>query len=402
MSLITASNAIQTNSIDTISGTTTLTIGGTNATAISLSEPVTATGTLNVTGLLSANNVGGLKTNKIDPLLSTNDIVIGSGLGVSNSVYIGKTSGGKGVNFPSGLLTNTIQSIGTTSDMVIGANIDPHQQISIGKSTGGGYGVVFPSGIGSIIGLDAISVKINSNATLPLQVNYIEPLVTSTDLTIGNTVVGSLTIGGLATGDVYVGGDANGVNICSNLIIRNNQPTDENVFIDTIYATSASLNIGTQATFPPSAINIGQTGVTTTIDGTANCPNLTVKSLISSIVTISTQTFTPTIASFTTDGTTFVSTYSSANPSIANDIITVNLPVPTSAIEGMIFHFRKIRGAINVSSTNWSFVTSPASIIKSDVTITTSGNPTTTYTVNSLYVRIQVYSYSGVYYWVFL
>jgi hypothetical protein len=273
MSLITASQSIQTNNIDTVSGTTTLTIGGTNATAITLSEPVTATGTLNVTGLLSANNVNGIKTNKIDPLLSSNDIVIGAGLGVSNAVYIGKTSGGKGVNFPSGLLTNTIDATTTANDITIGANIDPLKKISIGKSTGLGYGVVFPSGIGTITGLGAIPVKINSSLALPLQVNYIEPNV-SNELTIGNTVTGSLTLGGLATGDVYVGGDSTGVTIASNLSIINNQPTDENVFIDTIYVTSASLNIGTKTEYPPSAINIGQTGVTTTIDGSLSLSKL--------------------------------------------------------------------------------------------------------------------------------
>jgi hypothetical protein len=273
MSLITASQSIQTNSIDTVSGTTTLTIGGTNATAISLNEPVTATSTLNVTGLLSANNVNGLKTNKIDPLLSTNDIIIGAGIGVSNSVYIGRTSGGIGVNFPSGLLTNTIQGIGTTIDMAIGTNLPVGRKVIIGKSSGTGSGVVFPSGIGNINFIDGGSTKIYSSQAFPLQVNNIEPLV-SNDLTIGNTVTGSLTLGGLATGDVYVGGDANGVTIASNLSISNNQPTNENVFIDTIYVTSASLNIGTQATYPPSAINIGQTGVTTNINGSLSLSKL--------------------------------------------------------------------------------------------------------------------------------
>lgn len=69
MSFITATNALQTNSIDRVTAGQ-LVIGGTNATSIALNEPTS------VTGLLTANT--GISTNSIQSILTTDQIEIGT------------------------------------------------------------------------------------------------------------------------------------------------------------------------------------------------------------------------------------------------------------------------------------------------------------------------------------
>lgn len=159
--LETFSAGILTNTIDAeTSGE--LTIGGTNATSIALNEPVTMSGTLGVTGVLSANNANGLKTNKIEPLNTTgNDIVIGSTISSTNSVIIGKSTGGVGVAFPSGIKSNSIEPRLLTNNMTIGSTIDNANTITIGKN--GSQQVSFPSGLitsNSTVGI--VTPKLNA------------------------------------------------------------------------------------------------------------------------------------------------------------------------------------------------------------------------------------------------
>jgi hypothetical protein len=158
----TFSAGIKTDAIDT-NTVGALTIGGTNANAITLSKPTTASGTLAVTGILSANNSFGLKTNKIEPLSTIgNDIIIGSTISATNSVSIGKTTGGLGVSFPSGLLTNSINNVGT-NDIVIGSTIAVSKKVAIGKNDGSGLPVEFPSGLTTLNDLAGVrTLKVNA------------------------------------------------------------------------------------------------------------------------------------------------------------------------------------------------------------------------------------------------
>jgi len=141
MSLITASTSIQTNNIDTIAGTTTLNLGGTNATTIALNETVTANGTLGVSGITTAS--GGLNVNTINPLSDSNDMTIGATLGPDKKITIGKTAGpmsgfGLPVEFPRGVYTDAnygVKSIKLNSN-------DPTLSLLIGDqdtSTAGIY-----------------------------------------------------------------------------------------------------------------------------------------------------------------------------------------------------------------------------------------------------------------------
>jgi hypothetical protein len=152
-----------------------------------------------------------------------------------------------------------------------------------------------------------------------------------------------------------------------------------------------------------SSQSIGSSLNTLTIGNTSNAVsigNLYSTSVKPKVYVFSTQTITLTVANILLNGSIINSTYSSANPSTVNDIITVNLPVATSAIDGVYFIFRKMRGALNGSSQNWNFVTSPASLINGTTTVSTSGIPTTTLVSSTLVVRLQVIGLNGTYYWV--
>lgn len=139
-------------------------------------------------------------------------------------------------------------------------------------------------------------------------------------------------------------------------------------------------------------------GNNTTVVNIAN-PN--VNTIVSKVFSPSTQTFTLTINDFLANGTFICPKYTSANPSTVNDVITVNLPDPTSAIEGMFFCFRKIRGALNTSTQNWLFTSPNSSILISSNGLTQSGTPTTSsFAQTALTVRIVVLGYAGVYYYV--
>jgi hypothetical protein len=167
--------------------------------------------------------------------------------------------------------------------------------------------------------------------------------------------------------------------------------------------TSGSVNIanGTGIT-QSTAVNIGSgstTGVVT-IGNTNNSILLNAPTTINStkqkITYFTTQTNTLTVANILASNF-FGSTYSSANPTVTNDIITVNLPTPTVAMEGMTLTFRKIRGAVGTATTNWTFVCPTSSFVQTGLTAST---PTvSTQNNGSTLVRYTVLGYGGVYYY---
>lgn len=115
------------------------------------------------------------------------------------------------------------------------------------------------------------------------------------------------------------------------------------------------------------------------------------KSIKQSIYYFSTQTFSPTISDFFQNGTFIIPTYSSANPSTVNDIITINLPVPTAELDGVVFLFRKLRGSANNTSTNWTF-NCPSSLLTTTV-------PVSTLNLNPMIIRTYVLGFEGTYYY---
>lgn len=155
-----------------------------------------------------------------------------------------------------------------------------------------------------------------------------------------------------------------------------------------------------------SIVNVAQSSTSITIGGSSTSTTMSrltdVRVLKPNVYVWTTLTISPTISDFLTNGTIIASTYSSAVPSTVNDNIIVNLPTPTVDIEGMLFFFRKMRGAINSSSTNWTFNTSPASLVGINVTANSTGSPVSTLTQNAVILRMVVCGYAGTYYWTFI
>lgn len=166
----------------------------------------------------------------------------------------------------------------------------------------------------------------------------------------------------------------------------------ESVLTNNLNSLGTTLTIGQSST----SVSIGSTNSIT------NIPRINAKVVKPKVVYITTTSFSPTISDFFTNGTIFNSTYSSANPSTINDIITINLPTATAELEGMYFLFRKTRGAINGTSQNWTFTTNPASIVPIGASITTSGYPIASISQNVIFQRLIVCGYNGLYYWCFI
>lgn len=164
--------------------------------------------------------------------------------------------------------------------------------------------------------------------------------------------------------------------------------------------TATTLNpVGTTLNVAPSStsLTIGSSSTITTINRITD-----VKVYDPRVWTWTTQTVSPTVADFIANGSTIASTYSSASPSTVNDNITVNLPTPTASLSGMFFFIRKMRGSINTSSTNFTFNTSPASLVNLQTSANATGQPLATITQNGLFFRLLVCGYSGTYYWTFI
>lgn len=155
----------------------------------------------------------------------------------------------------------------------------------------------------------------------------------------------------------------------------------------------------TTVTIAPSASTI-TLGGTTTVTTFNRMNGVTV--LDPKIIVLTTQTNTLTEAQILAGGTTIFSTFTSATPSTVNDNITVNLPDPTIALEGCFFFLRKIRGAINASSTNWTFTTPSARLVGLQTTANATGQPVASLTQNGLFLRLVVCGFGGTYYWTFI
>lgn len=120
------------------------------------------------------------------------------------------------------------------------------------------------------------------------------------------------------------------------------------------------------------------------------------------VLVLTTQINTLTEAQILASGTTIFSTFTSTNPSTVNDNITINLPDPTVALEGLFFFFRKMRGSINPSTTNWTFTTPSARIVGLNTTANATGQPLVSVTQTGLSLRLVVCGYAGTYYWTFI
>jgi len=156
---------------------------------------------------------------------------------------------------------------------------------------------------------------------------------------------------------------------------------------------STTLNVAPSST----SLTIGSTFTTTTINRIND-----VKVAKPKVYVWNASIVSPTVDDFLANGTVICSIYSTANPSTSNDIITVNLPTPTEKLEGMIFFFKKLRGSANSASNNWVFNCSSYSIVDITATITTTGQPRTTYAQIGTIIRMLVCGYEGSYYWTFI
>lgn len=171
---------------------------------------------------------------------------------------------------------------------------------------------------------------------------------------------------------------------------------------------SATSNIFKVDSFdtPSATLAIAGSSTTTTVNLGANSKRLLItrlqcQTMKQNVYYFNTQTFSPTVADFLANGTLIISLFNTI-PAI-NDVITVNLPVPTQALEGCYFMFRKMKGQISNGSVNWTFITSPASILPGGGTLTSSASVViTTSSFNPGIQRIFVIGNgSGSYYWTF-
>ena len=159
--------------------------------------------------------------------------------------------------------------------------------------------------------------------------------------------------------------------------------------LETITA-GANIAIGASAT----TIAIG------TSTSVVNIPNLGIGSYKSNTLQITTATNTFTIANLITYQF-FVSDFSSTNPATVNDPITVNLPTPTAEIDGIIYTFRKIRGAFNTTGNNWLFNFATACYVANNNSLTTTGQPVSVFNTSAIVIRFVVVGDGlGAFYWI--
>lgn len=158
---------------------------------------------------------------------------------------------------------------------------------------------------------------------------------------------------------------------------------------------------------PTTALALVSSNTTTTINlglnGTVQAINVVTPTVKQKVYYFSTQTFSPTVANFLNNGTIVISLFSSQSPiSTANDIITINLPPPTLALDGCYFIFKKLRGIFSNGTTNFTFNTTPASFLPAGSSLTSGTTPiTSSQSFNSGIVRMYVVSYLGTAYWTF-
>jgi hypothetical protein len=158
--------------------------------------------------------------------------------------------------------------------------------------------------------------------------------------------------------------------------------------LDTI--TSSSMTIGTSA----STIQLGGSGIVVIVGNIFNYGYIS-----PGVLNVSTQTYTLSTSDLV-NYQIIVPNYSSANPATVNDIITFTMPNPTSDMEGVIYTFRKIRGAISAGTTNLTFNWSGNYYIVNNTSLTTTGQPTNTFTTSAPLIRFICVGYLGVYYFI--
>jgi hypothetical protein len=336
--------------------------------ALTVSRSLTASTTLGVTGLLTAN--GGA------------NIATGASSSASLNVLTGNTTGGT---------VNIANGTGATQTTVV----------NIGSGTTTGY-VTIGNPSNNVI-LNGASILIANNSVGGIvQIKNKENTVGEVQIVTSSTGTNTTPVKistGTTTGAVTIGSSSNTSNFNSN---TTNIITGVGTLLIPLGGT-VNIATGTGSTFVTTAVNIatGDTTGTVTIGSSNNSILLnaptTVKSTKQNIIYLTALSNTLTVADILASNL-FGSTYSSANPSTANDSITVNIPTPTAAMEGMTLVFRKVRGVFNTTSPNWSFVCPTSSCVIGSLT-TTAAPTGTTLTYNTSTAKMVVMAYSGSYYY---
>jgi hypothetical protein len=405
--LETFTGGIASNSIESTTATTSMSVGSIQTDGIlnlGTGSTRTATGVINIgnsTGVAPINiQTGSLKNTDSDPAIRigtsalTRTIKIGSttdnniSLGnldistranqvemnmlankASNTMYLCQAQTTGGLNIGSGGGTSRTGAITIGSDESTNFNLN----LMNGAKAKGTVNVLATPGTGT--GALATAGTIN--------------LGTATAGTPG-WVTTAVNIGsGTTTGTVTIGNSANTTNIQSGTVnIKNGTTATGSVNI----ASGTGIN-----QFTTVDIGSGTTTGTVTIGNSANSILLnaptTVKSTKESIIYLTASTNTLTEANILASNL-FGSTYSSDNPSTANNSISVNIPTPTSAMEGMTLVFRKVRGVFNTGSPNWLFTCPTSSMVLTS--LTTTATPTgTSLQVNATVARLTIMAYSG-------
>jgi hypothetical protein len=217
--------------------------------------------------------------------------------------------------------------------------------------------------------------------------NSIDTITASTALTICPAHTATATIGNTSNTTSILSGTVN---------LKSGAGTGANPLAGTV-----NIATGTGSGFVTTAVNIatGNTSTAVKIGNSQNTIELIapVKSIRNNILYLGAITNTITETQIQTYNL-FGSTYALANPSASNDNVTITLPTPSSALSGMTIVFRKMRGAISNSGTNWTF-TCPTSVIV-PISLTASATPTvTSLSVVTLVARFTIFDYSGTTYY---
>ena len=181
--------------------------------------------------------------------------------------------------------------------------------------------------------------------------------------------------------EVVVSQNPSGSNVLSGTTNLKYNPSTETLSVVNIIATGTEQQTGTLIT------NILETNI-----------------ILQRVLYFNTQTITLTTPAILTNGTFYISGYDSGSVA-ENSIITVNLPtLPNDgSLDGFSFQFRKIRGGVNQSSTNWTFVAPSFIIIPFNNTLNAgSGGAKINDNINSFTNRIEIITYSGLGYYCFV
>jgi hypothetical protein len=181
--------------------------------------------------------------------------------------------------------------------------------------------------------------------------------------------------------EVVVSQNPSGSNVLSGTTNLKYNPSTETLSVVNIIATGTEQQTGTLIT------NILKTNI-----------------ILQRVLYFNTQTITLTTPTILTNGTFYISQYDSGSI-VANSIITVNLPsLPTDgSLDGFSFQFRKVRGGVNQSSPNWTFVAPAFIIIPFNRTFNAgSGGIKMTDNINSFTNRIEIITIGGIGYYCFV